>query len=79
MTYKLVILMVLTSAYRASSMHCLDIRFMVKSGDANVFTFHKLHNSLRKDKAPPILYFCKYLRDQELCVVSALDEYLKRT
>ena len=31
LTYKLVILMALTSASRASAMHCLDVRFMVKS------------------------------------------------
>ena len=35
--------------------------------------------SWRKGKASPKLYFYKYPKDQELCVVSALNEYLKRT
>ena len=79
LTYELVILMALTSASRASAMYHLDVRFMVKTKDAYIFTFHKLHNSWRRGKAPPKLYFYKYPKDQELCVVSALDEYLKCT
>ena len=71
--------MVLTSASRASAMDCLHIRFMVKLEDAYIFTFHKLHKSWRKGKAPPKLSFYKYPKDQELYVLSALNEYLKRT
>ena len=71
--------MALTSASWASAMHCLDLRFMVMSDDAYIFTFHKLRKSWRKGKAPPKLYFYKYPKDHELCVVSALNEYLKRT
>ena len=71
--------MPLTSSSRASAMHCLHVRFMVKSDDAYIFTFHKLHKSCRKGKAPSTLYFYKYPKDQELCVVSALNEYLKCT
>ena len=77
LTYKLVILMALAS--RASAMHCLDVRFMVKSEDAYIFTFHKLHKSWRKGKAPPKLYFYKRPKDQELFAASALNECLKRT
>ena len=79
LTYKVVILMVLTFASRASAIHCLDVRFMVKSGDDYIFTFHKLRKSWRNSKAPPKLYFYKYPKDQELCVLSALNEYMKRT
>ena len=71
--------MALTSASRASAMHCLDVRFMVKSEDAYIFTFDKLHKSWRKGKALPKLYFYKYSKDQDFYMVSALDEYLKRT
>ena len=72
--------MALTSASRASAMYCLHIKFMVKSEDALIFTFQKLHKSWRKgNKAPTKLYFYKYPKDQELCVVSTLNEYLKRT
>ena len=69
----------MTFASRASAMHCLDVRFMVKSDDAYIFTFHKLHKSWRKGKAPPKLCFYKYAKDQIFCVVSALNEYLTRT
>ena len=31
-----------------------------------------------REKAPPKLYFYKYSKDEELCVASAIDEYLKR-
>ena len=79
LTYKLLILMVLTSVSRASAMLCLDVRTVVKSEDPYIFTFHKLNKSWRKGKAPPKLYFYKYPKDQELCVVSALNEYLMRT
>ena len=34
----------------------VDVRFMVKSEDVYTFTFHKLHKSWRKCKAPPKLY-----------------------
>ena len=51
--------MALTSASRASPMHCLNVRFMVKSEDAYIFTFHKWHKNWRKGKTPPKLYFYK--------------------
>ena len=50
LTYKLVILMVLTPTSRASAMRCLDVRYLVKSEDAYIFTSHKLHKSWRKAK-----------------------------
>ena len=52
---------------------------MVKSEDAYVFSLHKLNKSRGKGKELLKLYFYKYSKDQELCVVSALDENLKRT
>ena len=42
LTYKLVVSMALTSASRAFAMHYLNVRFMVKSDNAYIFTFHKL-------------------------------------
>ena len=75
LTYKLVTLMVLTSASRASAMHYLG--FIVKSEDIYIFIFHKLHKRWRKTKPPPKLYLYKYSKNQQMCVVS--DEYLKRT
>ena len=79
LTYKLMILTALISACLASAMQGLNVRFMVKSEDAYIFTFRKLHKSWRKGKAPPKVYFFKYPKGQELCVVPAFNEYLKRT
>ena len=55
-------LMALTSASRASVIHCLDISFMVKLEDAYIFTFHKLHKNWRKGKAPPKTIYIKALQ-----------------
>ena len=77
--YKLVTFMALIYAFRASALYCLDVRFMVKSEDAHIFTFHKVHKCWRIGKELPKLYFYKHPKDQELCAVSALNEYRKRT
>ena len=79
LAYRFVILMALSSASSASAIHSHDVRFMVKLDDTYIFTFHKLHKSWRKGKAPPKLCFYKYAKDQIFCVVSALNEYLTRT
>ena len=79
LAYRFVILMALSSASSASAIHSHDVRFMVKLDDTYIFTFHKLHKSWRKGKAPPNPPPQKYPKDQELCVVSALNDHLKRT
>ena len=47
---KLVMLMALTSASRASAIHHLDIRYMVKRNEKYVFKFHRLHKRWRCGK-----------------------------
>ena len=64
--------MALLSASRASAIHFLDVRYMLRSEGKIVFTFHKLHKSWKYGKAPPIH------RGTETYVVT-LDEYIKRT
>ena len=44
-----------------------------------VFTFHRLHKSWKYGKAPPSLEFCEYTEDRDLCVVTTLNQYIKRT
>lgn len=77
-TYKIVMLMALTSASRASALHHLDVRYMTRSADRYSFTFHKLHKSWGAGKAPPKLEFFKYDTDTDLCVVHTLDAYILR-
>ena len=52
---------------------------MVKTSQKYVFKFHKLHRSWRQGQKPTTLEFAAFSRDKDLCVVSALDEYLNRT
>ena len=70
LTFKVAMLLTLTSASRVRSLHILDIRFMVKTWQKYVLKFHKIHKSLE---------FVAFSQDKDLCVVSALDEYLNRT
>ena len=72
-------LLALTSASRVGGLHILDTRFMVKTSQKYVFKFHKLHNSWRQGQKPTTLKFVAFSQDKDLCVVSALDEYLNRT
>ena len=71
--------MALSSASRASAINHLDVRYMLSREGKFVFTFHKLHKSWKYGKAPPVLECCEYTEDGELCVVTTLNEYIKRT
>ena len=52
---------------------------MLRTEGKFVFTFYKLHQSWKHGKAPPSLEFCKFTEDRDLCVVTTLNEYIKRT
>ena len=71
--------MALSSASRASVIHHLDVRYMLRPKGKFVFTIHKLHKSWKYGKAPPSLEFCEYTEDRDFCVVTTLNEYIKRT
>ena len=71
--------MALSSASRASAIHHLDIRYMLRPEGKFVFTFHKLHKSWKYRKAPPSFEFYEYTEDRDLCVVITLNEYIKPT
>ena len=79
LTFKVAMLLALTSASRARGLHILDTRFIVKTSQKYVFKFHKLHKSWRQGQKPTTLEFVAFSQDKDLCVVSALDEYLNRT
>ena len=69
---------VLTSSLTASRLHCLDIRYIVNTGDKTTFHFHKLQENWRKGNAPHSLSIYSYRTDEELCVVKTLNRYLKK-
>ena len=79
LTHILVILIALSSASRASAIHHLDVRYMLRPEGKFIFTFHKIHKSWEFGKAPAILEFCEYTEDRSLSVVINLDEYIKCT
>ena len=72
-------LLTLTSASRVRGLHILDSGFVVKTLQKYVFKFHKLYKSWIQGQKPTTLEFVAFSQDKDLCVVSALDEYLNRT
>ena len=79
LTFKLTMLLALTSASRTLGLHHLDIRYMGKVADCVVFAYGKLHKSWRKGQKPPQVTFAKFEENESVCVVSTLNCYLDRT
>ena len=73
LTYKLTMLMALTSDSRSLGLQHLNIRFMVKNPSSFTFTFHKLHK-VWKGKSPPSVVFHYFEEDSSLCVVAVLNK-----
>ena len=69
----------MTSASRAGGLHNSDIRFMAKTENKCSFSFNKLSKSWRQQQKPPAVEFCGYSDDKDLCVVTALEEYMLRS
>ena len=74
----LTLLLALTSASRASSIHHLDIRFTSLSEEKFVFNFEKLLKTWKKSIAPPKLEIFAFEKDTNLCVIQTLKLYLNR-
>ena len=72
-------LLALMPASRVRGLHILDTRVMVKTSQKYVSKLCKLHKSWRQGQKPTTLEFVAFSQDKDLCVVSALDEYLNRT
>ena len=79
LSYKLTILLTLTSAFCVLGLQHLNIRLKVKTPIRFTFTFHKLHKALKKGKSPPSVAFHFFKEDNSLCVVEVSNEYLKRS
>ena len=76
---KLTTLLFLTSAGRCHEICYLDVRYMVKSCNSYKCYFAKVTKSWKKGRAPPCLELFEYPEDSALCVVTCIDEYLKRS
>ena len=79
LTYKLAMLLAMTSASRVLGLQHLDIRFMAKGTNNYIFTFGNLHKSWRKEKPPSSRKVYTFEEDAKLCVVPTLEEYCNRT
>ena len=79
LTYKLTMLLAVTSASRALGLQHLNIRFMVKTPSSFTFTFQKLHKVWKSGKSPSSVVFHSFKEDSSLCVAEVLKEYLKRS
>ena len=79
LTLKLTMLLALASAGRCSEIRNLDIRYMTRSATSYTFQFTKVTKSWKKGKPPPSLEFFELESNRKLCVVSAIDTYLKRS
>ena len=73
LTYKLTVLLALSSALKASSIQHLNINFMAKTNSCYKFYFNKLHKSWRRGKASPAVTYQEYTQDESLCVVRTLE------
>ena len=78
LTYKLTMLLGLTSAPQVLSLQHLDITFTTQGTNNYMFTFGKLHKAWRKGKPPPSLKVYTFEENTKLCVIATLEEYLKR-
>ena len=76
LTLKLTMLLVLTSASRASDIHHLDSRFMSLSEEKVVFNFPKLLKTWKKGRVAPKLEISAFEKDTDLCVIQTLKVYL---
>ena len=79
LTYKLCMLLSLTTASRISSLQHLDIRYMTKGDNKVTFYFAKLHKSWCKGKPLPSLTIIGFPEDSQLCVTETLNMYLDMT
>ena len=52
---------------------------MVRTENKYSISFNKLSKSWRQGQKPPVEEFCGYSDDEDLCVVTILDEYILRS
>ena len=75
---ELTILLALTASSGISALHILDLNHMIKTSKYYEF-IGKLHKSWRRGESPLSLKIYALPPDKALCVVAALDCYIKRT
>ena len=79
LTFKLVIMLILTAASRTCTIHCLDICFMARHAHFVQFVFGKIQKGWKSGKSSPVGRYYEYKADIDLSLQAALDVYLERT
>ena len=78
LSHKLVVLLALANASRASEIHALDIRYLSRNENGVTFTIAELTKTTQPGKKKVVCYL-PLKQESRLCPVAALEEYLKRT
>ena len=79
LSLKLVTLLALLSGHRAQTLHLLDVKNMSISKNSAKFRFGDLLKQSRPGKHQAELSLKAYAPDRRLCIVTVLQEYLRRT
>ena len=77
--YKLVMLLALTTASRASEITHVDIRYMLKSHLLYCFTLTNPTKVMKPGDSHPKIMLKGFEDNKNLCVYKALDDYLEKT
>ena len=77
LTLKLTMLLALTSASRCSEIKNLDINYLAKSESKYCFNISKPTKTSKPGKPLPILEFERFESEPNICVVEALEVYIK--
>ena len=79
LSYKLTMLLALSSAGRASELCMLNLKYKKHQGSSISFELRKRTKTCRPGSKIPILTFDSFDTDPNLCVVSCINEYVSRT
>ena len=78
LSHKLVVLLALSNASRASEIHALDIRYLSRNENGVTFTIAELTKTAQPGKKK-VVHYLPLKQEDRLCPIAALEEYLKRT
>ena len=79
LTLKTAMLIALLSAQRCQTIYALDVTNMTLSDDKCVFYIHQLLKTSKPGSHYGCLELRAYSQDPQLCIVTSIQEYVKRT
>jgi len=79
LSYKLIILLLLSSGRRSCEITSLDLRYMIRKPEGTLFSIPILTKTQKGNSRPKEVLFPYFPLNKKLCVVSCLTEYIERT